>query len=221
LSVLTRARDVRAKGYAVTLSGVLATLRLARRSGGAFRVLALTRTRLVAHRSARIEIGPGERLLIGGGAQRVLGIPGAHTTLRLEPGATLRVQGRARLGLGARVRIGRSALLSFGDDTYVGANFHAQVFDRVEIGSGCAVSWDVTILDTNMHQLVGEPAGAHAVTVGNNVWIGFGATILPGVTIGNGAVVAAKAVVASDVPAGALVAGSPARVVRTDVEWRR
>jgi virginiamycin A acetyltransferase len=50
--------------------------------------------------------------------------------------------------------------------------------------------------------------------VGNDVWIGMEATILPGVTIGDGAIVAAKSVVASDVPPYAIVAGNPARVIR-------
>lgn len=52
------------------------------------------------------------------------------------------------------------------------------------------------------------------ITVGHDVWIGYDATILPGVTVGHGAVVAAKSVVASDVPPYAIVAGNPARVVR-------
>lgn len=51
-------------------------------------------------------------------------------------------------------------------------------------------------------------------TVGNDVWIGREATVLPGVTIGDGAVVAAKSVVSRDVPPYAIVAGNPARVVR-------
>lgn len=50
--------------------------------------------------------------------------------------------------------------------------------------------------------------------VGNDVWIGYGALVLPGVTIGDGAVVAAASVVASDVPPYAIVAGNPARVVK-------
>ena len=53
------------------------------------------------------------------------------------------------------------------------------------------------------------------VTIGNNVWIGANVTILPGVTIGDDAVIAAASVVTKDVPAKALVVGSPARVIRT------
>ena len=55
---------------------------------------------------------------------------------------------------------------------------------------------------------------SHAVTIGNDVWIGHGAVILPGRTLGDGAVVAAGAVVTKDVPAYAIVAGVPARVVK-------
>jgi phosphonate metabolism protein (transferase hexapeptide repeat family) len=55
---------------------------------------------------------------------------------------------------------------------------------------------------------------SHAVEIGHDVWIGHGAVVLPGRNIGTGAVVAAAAVVTKDVPAYAIVAGNPARVVR-------
>ncbi|SDY85830.1 CatB-related O-acetyltransferase [Nitrosomonas sp. Nm33] len=58
------------------------------------------------------------------------------------------------------------------------------------------------------------PVTARLTIIGNDVWIGHGAFILPGVTIGNGAVVAAMSVVTKDVPEYAVVAGSPAKVVR-------
>ena len=53
------------------------------------------------------------------------------------------------------------------------------------------------------------------VVIGRNVWIGSNATILPGVTIGDDAVVAAASVVTKDVPEKSVVVGSPARVVRS------
>jgi virginiamycin A acetyltransferase len=55
-------------------------------------------------------------------------------------------------------------------------------------------------------------------TIGNDVWIGREATILPGVTVGDGAIIAAKAVVSRDVPAYAIVAGNPARTVKMRFE---
>jgi acetyltransferase-like isoleucine patch superfamily enzyme len=59
-----------------------------------------------------------------------------------------------------------------------------------------------------------RPVQAKLTTLGNDVWIGHGAFVLPGVTVGDGAVIAAMAVVTKDVPPYAVVAGSPARVVR-------
>ena len=56
------------------------------------------------------------------------------------------------------------------------------------------------------------------IVVGNDVWIGYDATIMPGVRIGDGAVVAAKSVVASDVPAYTIVGGNPARTIRARFE---
>ena len=55
----------------------------------------------------------------------------------------------------------------------------------------------------------------HPVIIGKNVWIGDHATLLPGVTVGDGAIIAAGAVVTKDVPPRAIVAGVPAKVIRT------
>ena len=55
---------------------------------------------------------------------------------------------------------------------------------------------------------------AHHVSIGNDIWIGHGAIVLAGRSIGDGAVIAAGAVVTKDVPAGVIVAGNPAKVLR-------
>lgn len=102
---------------------------------------------------------------------------------------------------------------------------------RVFINSGCRfqdqggviIGDDVlighnTVLATLNHDLdPARRADMHPapIVIGNNVWIGSNATVLPGVTIGDNAVVAAASVVTKDVPENAVVVGSPARVVRT------
>lgn len=57
------------------------------------------------------------------------------------------------------------------------------------------------------------------IVIGDHVWIGMNVIVLKGVTIGEGAVVSAGSVVTKDVPPHSLVAGVPAKVVKTDVEW--
>jgi acetyltransferase-like isoleucine patch superfamily enzyme len=83
----------------------------------------------------------------------------------------------------------------------------------IEIGSYSLVSWDVVLMDTYRGAAVGA-ADVHPIRIGRNSWVGFGACVLPGVTIGDGSIVASRSVVAADVPAYVVVAGNPARVVR-------
>jgi virginiamycin A acetyltransferase len=71
--------------------------------------------------------------------------------------------------------------------------------------------------ELTMDLVMGAPSRGDTV-VGNDVWLGYQALVLPGVTIGHGAVVAAASVVASDVPPYAIVGGNPARVIRRRYE---
>ena len=65
-----------------------------------------------------------------------------------------------------------------------------------------------------------KAGGQYQVVIGNHVLIGYGAVVLKGVTIGDGAVIAADAVVTDDVPAGCMVAGVPAKVIKEGVVWK-
>jgi acetyltransferase-like isoleucine patch superfamily enzyme len=65
-----------------------------------------------------------------------------------------------------------------------------------------------------MPRLVADEVPARPVRIGRNVWIGFEAVVLPGVTVGEGAVIGARAVVTEDVAPFTVVAGNPARAIR-------
>jgi acetyltransferase-like isoleucine patch superfamily enzyme len=85
---------------------------------------------------------------------------------------------------------------------------------------GVAIGRDVSIRDTSVHMVALDGYEVSSpVVIGDHVWLCSGCTINPGVTIHSGAVVGARAFVVSSVPAHSLVAGNPARVLSSDIEW--
>ncbi len=106
--------------------------------------------------------------------------------------------------------------LIIGDRTYInngvsiGASCSVTIGQNVAIGPLCLIM-DSDYHDLNDHSLPGKSA---PVKIGDNVWLGARATVLKGVTIGDGAVVAAGALVTRDVPSRTVVAGVPARVIK-------
>lgn len=114
--------------------------------------------------------------------------------------------------------------LTIGRGCYFGAFNHITCTNRIQIGDCLLAGKWVTITDndhgnTDKESLLLEPMkrpvySKGPVIIGNNVWIGDKATILAGVTIGDGAVIAANAVVTKDVPAYCVAAGNPARIIK-------
>ena len=126
-----------------------------------------------------------------------------------------------------------------GDRCYIGANSSVLCRNGVTLGNDVTIAWDVTIYDHDSHSMdwrdravmvqlfyerYGKPdcfdrvdwsnVRSAPIVIQDRVWIGFGATILKGVTIGEGAVVAARSVVTRDVEPYTVVAGNPARTIR-------
>ena len=131
---------------------------------------------------------------------------------------TLDIYEKGKLRIGKNSFIGRSRIYS------------AQ---NVEIGEFCLISDNVCIMDSDLHprsaQLRAEVSRkwvhgqfpdvynkviSAPVVINNHCWIGYGSSILKGVTIGEGAIVGAASVVTKDVPPWTIVAGNPARVIR-------
>lgn len=104
-----------------------------------------------------------------------------------------------------------------GDNFYAGHNCTMLDYAEIHIGDNCLIGPNVGIYTTG-HDIMPEhrhEAGwASQIYIGNNVWIGGGSTILPGVTIGDGAIIAAAAVVTKDVPADEIWGGNPARMIK-------
>ena len=114
---------------------------------------------------------------------------------------------------------GKHATLSIGNNVAIGDRTEIHAGDYISIGNGTIISWDCCIMDRDYHKLESETEVLKPVIIGENVWIGCRVLILKGVTVGDGAVIAAGSVVTSDVPAGAVVGGNPARILKEDVRW--
>lgn len=128
----------------------------------------------------------------------------------------------AAIGEGTEIR--PPLFVDYGYQTTVGAgtfaNFGLVILDvaRVVIGDDVQIGPNVQLL-TATHPLEPEPRrekleSAEPITIGDNVWLGGGVIVCPGVTIGEDTVVGAGSVVTADLPAGVLAVGVPARVVR-------
>jgi carbonic anhydrase/acetyltransferase-like protein (isoleucine patch superfamily) len=116
---------------------------------------------------------------------------------------------------GVRVECLSGGRITIGTGTFLNRNALIVAAQEVSIGRYCKISWDVIIMDTHQHGIGDEPPVIRPVTICDDAWLGARAIVLPGVTIGQGAIVGAGSVVTRDVPSRAIVAGNPARVIRT------
>jgi acetyltransferase-like isoleucine patch superfamily enzyme len=119
----------------------------------------------------------------------------------------------------------KNGSLVLGQNIFINTGATIVANHRIEIGDDCLIGDLVAIFDSNHHSLEpSRPTLIAPVRLGANVWVGRSATILPGVIVGDHAVIAAGSIVTEDVPARTLVAGTPARPIRTlDIPdgWRR
>lgn len=113
----------------------------------------------------------------------------------------------------------KKAVLIIGDRVSIGDRTEIHCGDKIEIGNGTFISWDCCIMDRDYHSIDSEREKKLPIRIGKHVWIGCRSLILKGVTIGDGAVVAAGSVVTKDVPEKTLVAGNPAKVIRDIISW--
>lgn len=115
------------------------------------------------------------------------------------------------------IKCEKGSKLSIGNNVFFNHNCSITAHSSISIGDGCNIANNVVIVDHN-HKIssngVENTFSIKNVTIGKKVWIGANSTILPGVNIGDGAVIAAGAVVTRDVPSNEIWGGVPARFIK-------
>lgn len=147
----------------------------------------------------------------------------APVLLYMFPNARLLVSGHATIFEGATIVIFENGVLEIGNSVNI-RSCTIQCAFHIKIGNYCRIANDVLIQDTNFHktELFDEKEITDKIILEDYVWICPKVTILKGVTIGEGSIVAAGAVVTKDVPANCMVAGIPAKIVKTNIQsWLR
>ena len=140
--------------------------------------------------------------------------PAVYRAVRIRIGSKTRIYGKMDIegagGILANVSIGAECMLT--TPVYLNASGEIRIGDRVTIGHHVVVITDDHRMD-NPHKRGGDRYTA-PVVIEDGVWVGARVTILPGVTLGRGCVVAAGALVVHDVPPNTLVGGVPARTIK-------
>lgn len=162
--------------------------------------------------------------------QRFFGSLGRGTVIRrpmlLGGVRYVHVGSKVSIREGARIEVvddhsGRTPCLIIGDEVNIEQGVHIVCHHRVRIGNRVSVTGGCAIVDTSHPVARRGPGGIGrevvcddmSVEIGDGAFLGFGATVLPGVRIGEGAVIGAGAVVRTDVPDGCVAAGVPAVIV--------
>ena len=155
---------------------------------------------------------------------------GKDLELHIEPRGEVRFGRFVWIGDGTKIRC-HEGVVEIGAKTVMGQECTISAYQRVRIGEECVIADRAMFIDFDHGVVeVERPIRLQGiykrdVEVGNNVWIGYGACILRGVSVGDNSVIGTNAVVTKDVPANAVVGGIPARIIRMretpqDLHWQ-
>lgn len=145
-----------------------------------------------------------------------------ETRLLIGENSTLQINGNVKIGYGSDIEVFPKSSLVIGEG--FASNIATTIIcgDSITIGKNVMVGRNVTIRDNNGGHYINRPGykNSKPVVIGDKVWLCEGCTIMPGVKIGDGAIIGAHSLVVSNVPAHAMVSGNPAQIVDEDVLWK-
>lgn len=144
---------------------------------------------------------------------------GKSTVVRMDSYSEMNVNGGFSIYYDGDIICFKNSKLTLGSG-FCNSNVKIRCTNSITIGNNVAISHDVTIMDSDAHNIDYDGYQmTKPVIIGNNVWIGSRAMILKGVKIGDGAIIAAGAVVTKDVPENTVAAGCPAKIIKDSIKW--
>lgn len=152
-----------------------------------------------------------------------IGLSGTTTTpTQLILDGRLRVSGNVDLYKGAKIVVMSDAVLTIYGGTYI--NEYSRIFcrKRIFIGAGCAIAWNVCIMDTDMHKIYDTKNVINPdsdVYIGDNVWIGANSFVGKGTTINEDSILGAYTIASKEVEGGYIHTGIPSHPVRRFTNW--
>ena len=171
-------------------------------------------TKLIINKTSKINVKESLKL-----NDNMIKNNGRTTILRMDENSEL-VVGKFSVFYGGDIICFKNSKLEIGSG-FFNSNIKIRCTESIKIGQDVAISHNVTIMDSDSHELTNEGyKKTKPINIGNHVWIGSQAMILKGVNIADGAVIAAGSIVTNDVPSNCLVAGVPAKIIKKDVTWK-
>ena len=146
-----------------------------------------------------------------------------ETRMLVDKGGTLKVLGDISISYGADIEVFSGGELTFKGGLVSNLNTVIVCANKIEIGKDVGFGRNITIRDNNGGHYINITGykDSAPVIIGDKVWLCESCTIMPGVKIGDGAIIGAHSVVYGNVPAHALVSGNPAKVVMNNVLWKK
>lgn len=145
-----------------------------------------------------------------------------YLNLSMSENSKLIVNDKQQIYSGSYISVSKNATLEFGGNSYINYGCNIDCFEHISIGRDTIIAKQVYIRDSDNHNIEYEGYLKSApIKIGDHCWIGMRATILKGVTIGDGCIIAAGSLVNKDIPPNCLATGVPAKVVKENVSWTR
>lgn len=177
------------------------------------------------HQGSVIQLDKTAKIILAGGnllfGTGQISVNDTKSRLVMDKNTKLILKGNYNFTYGADILLKENAVLSLGN-SWTNYNIQIRCGNKIEIGNNCTFGRHVSILDSDFHVIKENDKiinPSKPVIIADNVWIGHNAMILKGVTVGEGAIVAAGSVVTKDVPPHSVVAGNPAKVIKENVSW--